>query len=272
MITSVVQRSREQRQSWRPAGEPFSPGRHEVAEITGEGADNLCRAFIERHHYSGTYPAARRRFGLFRDAGELVGIAVYSMPWQRSLDRAGCPWNNRDSLELSRFVLLDHVEANGETWFLGRCHELLWHQGFAGVLSYSDPQPRTSAGGLVVFPGHIGTIYQAHNASYLGRASSRTLHLFADGSVFSDRDASKIRSGERGVDYATQILVAHGATQPAAGADLGAWLNEWRPQLCRPVRHPGNHTYLWALHRRLKKFLPPSQPYPKAGWAGDCIA
>jgi hypothetical protein len=266
MITDRVQRSRERRQSWRPAGEPFEPGRHEVAEIAGEGADNLCRAFVVRHHYAATYPAARRRFGLFRDAGELVGVAVFSMPWQRSLDRISCPWDNRDVLELSRFVLLDHVEGNGESWFLARCFELLWRKGdgFAGVLSYSDPQQRTGADGALVFPGHIGTIYQAHNAIYLGRASKRTLHIFDDGGVFSERDMSKIRSGERGQDYAIQLLVDRGAERPGPAANMKQWLGAWRQSLCRPLRHPGNHTYLWALHRNLKRYLPAGQAYPKA--------
>ena len=264
MITDRVQRSRQGRQSWRPAGEPFDPSRHEVAEIAGDGADNVCRAFVTTHHYSASYPAARRRFGLFRDGDQLAGVAVYSMPWARSLTRAGCPWSNRDTLELSRFVLLDEVEGNGETWFLARCHELLWREGFAAVLSYSDPQPRTAAGGQLVFPGHVGTIYQAHNARYLGRASSRTLHLFGDGAVFSERDMSKLRRGERGHEYVQRLLVGRGATPLQDGECPREWLTRWRAELCRTIRHPGNHTYLWALHKRLKKFLPEGQAYPKA--------
>jgi hypothetical protein len=201
-----------------------------------------------------------------RDGDELAGVAVFSMPWQRSLDRIRCPFDNRDTLELSRFVLLDHVEGNGESWFLARCFEQLWKRGngFASVLSYSDPQQRTAADGALVFPGHIGTIYQAHNAVYLGRASKRTLHLFEDGTVFSERDMSKIRSGERGQDYAIQLLVDRGAERPGPAANMAHWLNIWRTSLCRKLRHPGNHTYLWALHRRLKKFLPDGQGYPKA--------
>ena len=42
-------------------------------------ADTTPRAFIEQHHYAGTYPAARERFGLYR-RGELVGCAVFSHP------------------------------------------------------------------------------------------------------------------------------------------------------------------------------------------------
>jgi hypothetical protein len=42
-------------------------------------------------------------------------------------------------------------------------------QGLCGVVSFSDPVPRRTAAGTLVFPGHIGTIYQASNAEYLGR-------------------------------------------------------------------------------------------------------
>ena len=260
MLTDRCQRSRDGRQSWRPAGELINTSRYQVGAISGAGSDTMVRAFVLQHHYSGSYPAAVRRFGLYR-GDELVGVAVFSMPWQRSLDRAGCPWSNREALELARFVLLDDVPGNGESWFLARCFELLWREGWAAVLSYSDPQERTDRAGGRVFPGHVGTIYQAHNASYLGRASARTLHMFDDGSVFSERAQSKIRKEQKGTDYAIEALVARGAARPSG--DRAAWLGTWREKLCRKVRHPGNHTYLWALHRRLKRFLPDGQRYPK---------
>jgi hypothetical protein len=46
-------------------------------------------------------------------------------------------------------------------------------QGVRGVVSFSDPVPRRTAAGDLVFPGHIGTIYQASNAGYLGRTTPR---------------------------------------------------------------------------------------------------
>ena len=39
-----------------------------------------------------------------------------------------------------------------------------------GVVSFSDPSARTTAAGALVFAGHLGTIYAAHNATYVGRA------------------------------------------------------------------------------------------------------
>src|SRR5206468_2839829 len=90
------------------------------------------------------------------------------------------------AVELGRFVLLDEVAGNGETWFLARCFEQLRGR-VVGVVSFSDPIPRTAINGREVFPGHIGGIYQAFNGRCLGRGTPRTLRLLPDGTVFSDR-------------------------------------------------------------------------------------
>src|SRR5262249_12647783 len=146
----------------------------------------------QTHHYSASYPAARWRFGLYR-RGELAGVAVFSHPCN---DRAltnifDC--RALDAVELGRFVLLDSVPGNGETWFLSRCFRLLRPEGLIGVLSFSDPMPRRTSAGEIVHKGHIGTIYQAFSAHYLGRSKSRTLRLLPDGSVLSDRTIQKVR-------------------------------------------------------------------------------
>jgi hypothetical protein len=67
--------------------------------------------------------------------------------------------------------LFDEVPANGETWFLGRCFELLRHENLVGVVSFSDPVPRTSL-------------------------------LLPDGSVLNARTVQKIRGMDRGWKYA----------------------------------------------------------------------
>lgn len=254
MIVESCQRWRARRDSYRPAGETFEPRAFEVAAIE---SDRTARAFVEAHHYSGSYPAARRRFGLF-ERGELVGVAVFSVPMRAEVLR---PWGLDDGLELGRFVLLDGVRANGESWFLARCLDALRAEGFAGVVSLSDPTPRTSASGVVVFGGHVGTIYQASNAIYTGRATPRTLRLLPDGTVFSDRAASKIRNGERGWRYAVDQLVAHGAPEPRG--DLHAWLREVVPAVTRAMRHHGNHRYAFALSRAARRALPAGLAYPK---------
>jgi hypothetical protein len=251
-----VQRWRNGRDFYRPAGEAFDPRAHDVAEIPD---DTTARAFVVAHHYSRSYPAARRRFGLYA-RGQLVGVAVFSVPMTPAALR---PLPPEASLELGRFVLLDDVKANGESWFFARCREALARDGFAGVVAFSDPMPRRAADGTVVLPGHVGTIYQASNAVYLGRATARTLHLLPDGTVVSPRALQKIRAGERGWRYAVAQLEAHGAT-PLAG-DPRAWLREQLPRVARTVRHQGNHKYAIGLARAGRRALRDVRglPYPK---------
>ncbi|MBT8453005.1 MAG: hypothetical protein KJO40_13635 [Deltaproteobacteria bacterium] len=74
MITDRVQRSRERRQSWRPAGEPFDPRRHEVVEVAGDGADNLCRAFIHTYLW-----ALHRRLKRYLPTGQDYPKATFEV-------------------------------------------------------------------------------------------------------------------------------------------------------------------------------------------------
>ena len=173
------------------------------------------------------------------------------------------PGQATDSVELGRFVLLDEVPGNGETWMLGRCFYWLRREGLAGVVAFSDPCRRLNRVGEPVFGGHIGTIYQAHNAVYLGRSTPRTLTMLPDGRTFSDRAQQKIRAADRGVRYSVLQLVRYGAEPPSCyePAYLSRWLSEWKRRLCRTARHCGNHRYAWPLSRKAR--LPPGQPYPK---------
>jgi len=59
------QRWRERIGSFRRPDESINPTRYEVAALD---EDRIAKSFIQTHHYSGTYPAARFRFGLYRGA------------------------------------------------------------------------------------------------------------------------------------------------------------------------------------------------------------
>lgn len=242
---------------YRPPGERINTAEYEVAEIAG---DHEARRFVETHHYSGSYPAARYRFGLYR-GGHLAGVAVFSVPCNNRVLTGVFPLPPPCLAELGRFVLLDSVPGNGETWFLARCFANLRSRELAGIVSFSDPLPRRSLDGKIVHKGHVGTIYQAFNGTYLGRSTPRTIHLLPDGSVLNARTIQKIRTLERGWRYGAKLLEVFGAT-PLAG-DPGPWLREWLPKLTRPVRHPGNHKYAWALDRAAQKTMPKSLPFPK---------
>jgi hypothetical protein len=75
------------------------------------------------------------------------------------------------------------------------------------------------------------------------------------------RSIAKVRAMHRGWRYVVERLGEHGAA-PLEG-DPSDWLATWLPRLTRPLRHPGNHKYMWALNRRDRRHLPPSLPYPK---------
>jgi len=202
------QRWRRRGTCFRPAGETINTREYEVAPLT---SDRVAKDFVHQHHYSGSYPAARFHYGLYK-GDQLCGVAVFSHPTNDRVITSIFPGNALDGVELGRFVLLDCVPANGETFFLGQCFRHLKTQDLRGVVSFSDPVPRTDAKGAVVFRGHIGGIYQAFNGKYLGRSTPRTLSILPDGTVFNARTIQKIRAGERGWQYAAAILQKHGAT------------------------------------------------------------
>lgn len=258
MLTDITQRWNSRRASYLPMGEPIRTRDYEVAPIDG---DTEAKRFIIEHHYSASFPAARFRYGLYRSE-RLVGVAVFSQPIINSVF-APLRCDPGTATELGRFVLLDEVPANGESWFIARTYELIRREGIEGVVMFSDPTPRESIDGSRLFRGHIGTIYQATNAVYAGRSTARTLRLLPDGTVFSARAQQKIRKRERGWAYAVAQLVSAGAPEPTS--DAGAWLREWMPRVTRTLRHPGNHRYLFGLTSSAKRRLPASMPYPKFG-------
>jgi hypothetical protein len=263
--SDYCQRWDARRHSWRHRSEGgFDATRYDAAPL----AESDARAFIEVNHYAGTYPAARLRYGLY-DGPWLVGVAVLGVPMQRRVLTTVFPDLEpyAESLELSRFVLAESVPANGESWFLARCWQLAACQGVRGVVSFSDPVPRRTTAGILVFPGHIGTIYQASNAAYLGRTARRRVLLLPDGRVVSERGLSKVRGDEQGHAYVERELVRFGARPRRADEPGAAWLRDALPAAgVRSIVHRGNHRYGFRLgaRRRLVAVGLPAETYPKA--------
>jgi hypothetical protein len=153
--------------------------------------------------------------------------------------------------ELGRFVLLDDVPFNGESWALARIFDALRtvRPRWRAIVSKADPlridDPLT---GRVVKPEHWGQIYQASNAAYVGASRPRTVWIGTGNHVFSERVLCKIRSNERGAAGAARRLVALGVPPRHPGEDPGAWLDRvLRHPLFRTARHPGTLTYVFGL-------------------------
>jgi hypothetical protein len=250
---------------YRPAGEVINPGEYEGTAI----GSAVANAFVRTHHYSGTPVYDRYRYGLFHH-GKLAGVAIFSHPTNdRSIAMFGAAATRR-SMELGRFVLLDEVPGNGESWFLGQCFRLLRLEHDIktgdplrphGVIAFSDPVPRRTSEGIMVMPGHRGVIYQAHNGIYLGRSTKRTLYMWPNGRVVNSRRLQKIRGNEAGAGPAVAEFREFGADEP--WDDRRAWLRHWLQRLTSKVQHPGNFKYAWGLDRAAKASLPRGLPYPK---------
>ncbi len=260
MITNLSQRWSDGSPSYRPAGEPIRTADYDVVAMSGKDARAI--EFVERHHYSRSYPAGRFAYGLFKGQ-QLQGVAVFSVPPNAATLTNVFHCGPDDATELGRFVLLDGVPANGETYFLARAFEQLRREGLAGVVSFSDPVARASADGQVIHRGHVGTIYQAHNAVFLGRGTARTLRVLRDGTVFNDRTAQKIRKAESGWHGAVRTLVEKYGADQLGAQDPREWLSQQISRLTYRLPHPGNYKYAWGLQKSVKRALPKSLPYPK---------
>ncbi len=224
---------------------------------------------MECHHYAGSYVASRFRYGLRDRGGTLVGVAVLSVPVRREVLTVPFPdlVLFSESLELGRFVLADAVPANGESWFLAQTFRLAARMGVRGLISFSDPVARRDATGRLVFPGHIGLIYQAANAIYAGRGTPRTLLVLPDGRVLNERALAKLRALDSGHAYVEELLQRFGALS-RNGANPREWLSHALSSVgVRRLRHPGNHRYLFRLGSRTAKrrilVALPSTQYPK---------
>jgi hypothetical protein len=267
---NVSQRWRRGGESYRRRGEEFA---HQTYGVELLPDDTTPKAFIVQHHYSGSYPAARCRVGLYRTTKsrvpELVGVAVFSVPARGCLKkRAG----DASGVELGRFVLLDDVPFPGETWFLKRAFGVLESElpDLQAVVSFSDPLKRTTDAGNVVMPGHVGTIYQAFNGRFVGRTKVEHLWFDRHGRLVAPRGLAKLRSADhhRGQEAFYRRMLDAGADPRLIGENGRDYINRvLREGPFRRVRHPGNLAYVWAIgagKKRTRKSFPDPMPFVKA--------
>lgn len=249
--TTKSQRWHGRRVRYRPPGPTFEPKLATVEVIP----DRVARDFVEAHHYSSSYPAARFRVGLYikppRGRSYLGGVAVYSVPMTQSVVPAVIPGlAAHQGVELGRLVLQDTPElvANAESWFVARAHRLLRAAlpEVQGVVSYCDPVARRDSTGQMVKRSHTGVVYRAGGATLRGLSSPRTLWLMPDGTVANDRTLSKLRSDDIGREYAERFLHDQGAPRRGAGEAGVAWLARLKAGgFLSPLRHPGNLRFAW---------------------------
>jgi len=267
------QRWRGGRGTYRPAGEPLPTHRYGVEPLD----EGTARAFVTTHHYSRSYPAASVRAGLYRThrsgVPELVGVAVLGSPAGPKVLEKWLPGTK--GLELQRLVLLDDVEANGESWFVRRAFKVVRAErpDVEAVLSYSDPVQRVRFDGRAVMPGHVGQIYKALNGRIEGRGKRRTLYLWRDATVWSDASQEKLRKPEKkGHGYAYRQVLERGMAPRRLRESWPDYVIRLRREglegrMLTRTRHPGNYVYTWGLSPRERKLRVrrqgPLLPYPR---------
>lgn len=258
------QRWRARRASYRPPGEPFDPNRHAVERID----DALARRFVEAHHYAGSYPATRAAYGLWRrmrGRHELAGVVAFSVPMSNQTLQAHLGVGLEHGIDIGRLVLLDEVEGNGESWTTARAMRAARSDlNVSHFVAFCDPVPRTDQNGTLVKPGHVGVVYRALNATLSGRTSPRTLWRMPNGQVLNGRAISKLRTGERGVDYVTRLMRAAGLRARAPGEAPDRYLAALKHERALvSFRHPGNLAFTWRPQRD-RCITPRIQEHPHA--------
>jgi hypothetical protein len=252
-----------------PARRRVYASRYGIAPI----GEQQARAFVTALHYSRSYPAAVRRYGMFDLTGpapELAGVAVLSVPASTAVLTKVFPRLEpcRESLELGRFVLLDQVAARSRgSW--------------ASAPAWPPPpgcaarscSPTRSRAAAPTAPWSCPATWAsstrpATRSPPVGPGTARTLTLLPDGAVFSDRSAQKIRSQECGHEGAERRLINFGARPPRAGQNPASWLADALADVhARKIRHPGCHRYAFPLGTRRQRatvtIAPRPGPYPK---------
>lgn len=240
----------------------FDPALHRVVQI----AEPAAKRFTVAHHYSASWPVVRFAYGLQRldeapgpgepDGGRLVGVIALGIPMNVAVLQNALPDLTpiRQSLELSRMVLLDSVESNGESWACSRALALAAARGIQGVVAHADPVPRvriTPDGPIQVSPGHVGHVYGAGQGfAYLGLTRPRRLVVLPDATVLTDRAAGKVRRDEPGHAGVERRLTALGAPARGAGEDGASWLAHALEQVgATTMAHGGCHRYARTIGR-----------------------
>src|SRR5574343_282625 len=137
---------------------------------------SVVRNFIEKHHYSKSINGCKvsMAFALY-EVDEIVGAVLFGSLSTTAWKRYGK--NEKDVVELRRFVLLDKCPRNTESWLIARCIRILKHEtDYKVCVSYADP-----------YYGHCGFIYQATNWNYEGQTSQDILFKTQDGKMYHSR-------------------------------------------------------------------------------------
>lgn len=126
----------------------------------GPVSRNDLKPYLIDRHYAKRMPSISYAFGLF-DNAELIGVVTYGTP-PSAAQRQGLVGKSMSHLvlELNRLCLL-YNRKNEASFLVAQSLKLL-------------PKPRIVISYADTAQGHIGIVYQAANAIYLGLSEKRT--------------------------------------------------------------------------------------------------
>lgn len=142
-----------------------------------ECARSDAEPFIEKWHYSHGCKGVTSSLCFRVDVDDrLVGAAVFGLPAGMGVYKKYSEDGRYKLLELRRFVMIDDLPPNNESYVLSRMLKTCREEGIERVLSYADPAH-----------GHQGIIYQATGFTRLGTTSKRK-HIMWNGKKYPDRN------------------------------------------------------------------------------------
>jgi hypothetical protein len=152
----------------------------EVSRIARKEAND----FLSRFHYLGGVRGGAISFGLINE-NILFGVVCFN-----KIHMAGM-----NAMELTRLVLADGLPKNSASKFLAKC---LRRINVEVVVTFADEDA-----------GHIGKVYQACNAFYLGKVGE-TIAYEVDGLIYSGKFIEKKIRGFLDDGKAIKLIKAKG--------------------------------------------------------------
>lgn len=191
------------------------------------------RSYIVENHYSRGCHGRPMCWGLYDKDDVVNGVIAFATPsseYTRSF-LFGPQYKDKVT-ELHRMHIRDNHEKNLNTWFIARALDGIkeYRPNIVAVLSFADPNE-----------GHLGTVYQASNAIYLGRTREEVFYRDKEGFLHHPR--------KNGINITFKMAEERG------------WVKEKRAPKHRYLLLVGSRREKrWALSNLLVQAL----PYPKS--------
>lgn len=140
----------------------MNPRGIEVRPIEGDDELDVFDNMVRKHYLGGAHKNINIRLGIFVD-NKMIGIAAYGPPTFPLISKQ-LGLQSGEVYELRRFYTEQNHIHNLESQALSIANSELKNikPNVKVVVTYADPQQ-----------GHIGTLYQATNAKYLGKGSGK---------------------------------------------------------------------------------------------------